>query len=107
MSLSMFHPACRALPLAALLLLGGCSLFRGSNPVTAEDQETPEQRACRAEAERSPQVLALYRERFPDNTWNTQRVDREQRVAFNRAYRDCLRARGLAMPGGVEPVVPR
>ncbi len=103
-----FRSARRAAPLAALLLLGACSLFRPSGPaVLAADQDTPDHRACRAEARQGPEMQALNRQRYPDNQFNTERMAREERQVFTRVYRDCLRARGLALPGGVEPHIPR
>ncbi|WP_132288541.1 phosphoribosylamine--glycine ligase [Roseicella aquatilis] len=92
------------LPLAALLLLGGCSLFRAS---TAPVPETPEQRLCRQEASRSPAVLELNRERNAMNQINDLRLDRERDQRFARAFQDCMRARGFGPPGGVEPLIPR
>ena len=90
----------------ALLPLAGCGLF-GSRTATTEEALTPDQRECRAEAQTSPGMKALDRQRMPMNTWNEDRLNREERVVLNRAYRDCLRARGLALPGGVQTVQPR
>jgi hypothetical protein len=100
--------AALVLPLGtALLLLGACSLFRPSAREIPADQDTPDHRACRAEAQQGPDMQALNRQRNIANEFNTERMAREERVVFNRAYRDCLRARGLALPGGVEPHIPR
>lgn len=108
MTAPRLRPARPAAVLAALLLLGACSLFRSAEaPAIPADQDTPEHRACREEARQSPAVLALNRQRYPQNEFNTDRLEREGRMAVNRAYRDCLRARGLALPGGVEASVPR
>jgi hypothetical protein len=93
--------------LAMLLLVAGCSLFVTPEPEIPPDQDTPEHRACRTEARTSPEIRALARETFPQNTFNTTRMSREERTAFTTAYRRCLRAKGLAMPGGVEPVIRR
>ena len=90
----------------ALLPLAGCGLF-GSRTALVEEPLTPDQRECRAEAKTSPGMKALDRQRMPMNTWNEDRLDREERVVLNRAYRDCLRARGLALPGGVQTLQPR
>jgi hypothetical protein len=90
-----------------LLALGGCGLFEPSTPPLAREDDTPEHRACRAEAKASPAMRALERQRNPANEYNTERLEREERGVFTRAYRDCLRARGLALPGGVEAVTPR
>jgi len=93
--------------LLAMLLVGGCSLFVTPQPEIPPDQDTPEHRACRDEARSSPEIRALARETFPQNSFNTTRMSREERAAFTTAYRRCLRAKGLAMPGGVEPVIRR
>ncbi len=94
-----------AAALALLLPLGACGFFGGGAP--PGEPETPEQHACREEARLSPAVTALNRQRLPGNTENENRLDREERILLLRAYRDCLRARGLALPGGVEAVQPR
>ncbi|MBL6457003.1 phosphoribosylamine--glycine ligase [Belnapia sp. T6] len=90
----------RAARLALLLpLLGACSWFGAPAPA---EPETQDQRECRQEARSSPAMKALDRQRMPGNTVNDDRIAQEARVVMARAYRDCLRARGLAMPGGVE-----
>lgn len=89
----------------ALLLLAGCGGRAASDASLGED--TPDHQACRAEARRSPDVLALNAQRNSLNQWNTERLDNESRVVVARAYRDCLRTRGLAAPGGVEAIRPR
>ena len=96
----------RALLLGALFSLGGCGLFRGPPP-PPPDQDTPAHRACRQEARNAPAVRALERERNTLNDYNTQRLFDEARSAENRAYRECLRREGLALPGGVEALRPR
>ena len=90
----------------ALLPLAGCGLF-GARPAAEAEVLTQDQRECRAEALTSPAMKALDRQRMPMNTWNEDRLNREERVVLNRAYRDCLRGRGLALPGGVQTVQPR
>ncbi len=96
----------RAPLLGALLLLGGCGLFRGPPPLRPppldQDQNTPAHRACREEARNSEAVRDLERQRNPQNIPNWERLAEEARVRENRAYRDCLRREGLALPGGVE-----
>jgi hypothetical protein len=97
-----------AAALALLLTLGGCGL---TNTLfgRAEERppETPEQQECRAEARLSPSVTALNRQRLPGNSVNDDRLNREERTLLARAFRDCLRSRGLTLPGGVEPEQPR
>ncbi len=97
-----------AAALALLLPLGGCGLY-GSlfGPAPERPPETPEQQECREEAKRSPAVTALNRQRMPGNSVNDDRLNREERTLLARAYRNCLRARGLTLPGGVEPEQPR
>jgi hypothetical protein len=67
----------------------------------------PAHRACREEARNSEAVRDLERQRNPQNFSNWDRLAEEARVRENRAYRDCLRREGLALPGGVEAPRPR
>ncbi len=95
----------RASLLGALLALGGCGLFRGPPPLRPQppaDQDTPAHRACREEARSSERVRDLERQRNPQNIPNWERLAEEASARANRAYRDCLRREGLALPGGVE-----
>lgn len=99
-------------PLGALLLmaLGGCGgLFSGPPPLrpSLPDPETPAQRACAEEARNSGRVRDLERQRNPQNIPNWERLAEESSTRINRAYRDCLRREGLALPGGVEAPRPR
>lgn len=96
----------RRVILPALLLLAGCGLFGGRPPIPPEE-DTPQHRACREEARNAESVRKLDAQRNPSNEFNTERLNRETRLAEIRAYRDCLRRNGLAMPGGVEPIRPR
>ena len=95
----------RALPaaLAAAALLAGCQ----RPPPIPADQNTPQHQACRQEARLSPQVRALDRQVNPTMAQVGGRVELEKFMAERRAYHDCLRRAGLALPGGVEPVIPR
>ena len=90
---------------ASLLALAGCNPppLRPALPET----ETPGQRACLEEARNSEPVRDLERQRNAQNTSNWERLAEEARVRINRAYRDCLRREGLALPGGVESPRPR
>ena len=97
----------RQLSIAALLLVSGCGLFRAPGPQLPAEVETPDTRACHAEARNSPAVVELYRQMNPSNQFNVDRMQGEVRRAEYRDYRDCLRARGASDPGGVEAQVPR
>lgn len=92
--------------LVLMLALGGCGLFGGRSGPPAEP-ETPDQRECRREAQSSPAMQELARQRMPMNSLNDDRIAREERVILNRAYRECLRIRGLTLPGGVQAQQPR
>jgi hypothetical protein len=97
----------RALTLAALLLLGACSLFGPSGPKLPPPDDSPDARACRTEARNSPEVQALGRQFYASSQENMDRMQGEVGRAQGRAYRDCMRARGHGPQGGVEPQVPR
>jgi hypothetical protein len=91
--------------LALPLLLAGCSWF--SSPSQPEAETRPEYRACRREAETSPEVVALGAQSTPDMPLNQARIGPQRQTAINRAYRECLRRRGLSLPGGVETLRTR
>ena len=74
---------------------------------TLPDPETPEQRACLEQARSSEPVRDLERQRNAQNTTNWERLAEEAQARISRAYRDCLRREGLALPGGVESPRPR
>ncbi|WP_431270929.1 phosphoribosylamine--glycine ligase [Dankookia sp. P2] len=97
----------RRLSLAALLLLGGCGLFGPPGPPLPPQDESPDAKACRAEARNSPEVRALARLIYEPNQMNVDRMQGEVGRAQSRAYRDCMRARGHGPQGGVEAQVPR
>jgi hypothetical protein len=97
----------RRLSLAALLLLGACSLFNSPGPQLPPQDDSPDAQACRAEARNSPEVQALGRQFYAASQTNIDRMQGEVGRAQGRAYRDCMRARGHGPQGGVEPQVPR
>ena len=95
--------------LLLLLSLGGCNWLGNPPPLRPRlpEAETPEQQACLEEARNSEPVRDLERQRNPQNIPNWQRLAEEASDRVMRAYRDCLRREGLALPGGVEPLRPR
>ena len=95
---------CRAgaLVVAVGLLLVGCA----SSP---KQQDAAGQAACRRDASNDPQVRQLTGRAVPgtyniifDKSFSTP--DMLAREAYQKALLDCLQRRGLALPGGVEPV---
>ena len=86
----------RSLVLLVTLLLVGCSMFGGESA----------QKQCERAVAADPKVVNLelkqnYRYAFqPD-------LSPEIAVARRQALLRCLRDKGLAAPGGVEPVTPR
>jgi hypothetical protein len=92
-----------ALRLAPLLLLAGCSWFGGGR-TDGYVETRPEYLACQREARTSPEVQALAARSNVENPLNQDRMQPLLREAEIRAYRDCLRRIGVALPGGVEAV---
>ncbi len=86
--------------MAALLSLAACS---SGSPRTAGEE------ACRQQAYTDPHVKALIAASNPSTTNNifdfsfTTPQD-EAQAAVRQATLDCMRRRGLASAGGVEPV---
>ena len=93
----------KLLPLLALLMLPAACAQEGP-PLTEAPPENPLQATCRAEARRDPEVINFGRQLNMGNWANEQRVGHDIRVAELRAYRDCMRRNGVALPGGVEAV---
>jgi len=83
----------RAVP-ALALLLAACG---------ADD--TP-QAQCARQANDDPKVLEVYTRTNGDYTYPWVQRD-ELLMARRQAEMRCMRAKGLAPPGGVQPVVPR
>jgi hypothetical protein len=92
----------KPLPLLALLLATACA--QQGPPLADTPPENPLQATCRAEARRDPEVINFGRQLNMGNWSNEQRVGHDIRVAELRAFRDCMRRNGAAMPGGVESV---
>ncbi|UPG72828.1 phosphoribosylamine--glycine ligase [Roseomonas gilardii subsp. gilardii] len=90
--------------LAALPLLAACNPG-GAIVQPVSRAESPEEAACRREAARRPEVVALMRQQPPiDNITWYQRWKAEVANAQLRATNDCLRAGGQPISGGVESV---
>ena len=89
--------------LAVLLAIGACA---PRLPGIPEQQAlTPVQTECLAEARRAAnRSPAIARQMNAEEPANVLRIDRERQVAEDAAFRECLRRRGAAMPGGVERV---
>lgn len=88
----------RLLP-ALGLLLAGCG---SAAPQPASD--SPELAACRAEAAQSTGVRNAYGRVVIGLASSEERYRQEAAQAESSAFSDCLRRRGLARGGGVEPV---
>ena len=93
----MIRPALLLLP-----LLAACAT---NDPLPRADN--PTEAACRREARASPAVRAGY-ERLPppENVTSFNRAKAEIAATERDAYLRCMRDKGLAPPGGVEPVRP-
>ncbi|MBV9247894.1 MAG: hypothetical protein JO227_01425 [Acetobacteraceae bacterium] len=78
------------------LCLAGCTLFGAGNTPQAE---------CTHEAEADPKVMDLTIQNMNQYAPAGQDLLPEITVAKRQALLRCLRAKGLAPPGGVEPVV--
>jgi len=81
------------------LILAGCADRAPPGP-----PESPELAACREEARTAASGPDLSRQSFPGQVANEERLRRIRAEAESTAYTDCLRRRGLARGGGVEPV---
>ena len=90
-----------ALLLAPLIVLAAC---RANDPLPPA--ENAAEAACRTEAQAAPNVKAGYQRLQLQNATERSRVLAEIAAAERAAYLRCLRAKGLAAPGGVEPVRP-
>ena len=77
------------------LLLVGCTV--GGNTPEAE---------CRREAYNDPSVKEIYGNSNGNYT-QAGTIQAQLKMAMRQATLKCLREKGLAPPGGVEPVQPR
>ncbi len=88
------------LTLAAILVLGGCGASTRSLAYRApSDTELGE---CQRQADKDPVVQTLLLQNFSTNADPAH--DNALRRARINATNACLRARGVTLPGGVEPV---
>lgn len=94
----------RSLSLLGLLLLAACTPAYRADEAAFRGPDDPAHRECRAEAERSPEVVAVGRQAFLGNPAQQERIESGRQQVVARAYQDCLRRRGLIRGGGVEPV---
>lgn len=89
--------------LFALLTLAACA--RGpAEPSPDPRPASVAEAECRAEVRRSPEMRRVMREVNPGNPENLDRLRTERLDIESRLVADCLRARGQAAPGGVEPI---
>ncbi|HEY8612454.1 MAG TPA: phosphoribosylamine--glycine ligase [Roseomonas sp.] len=95
----------RALPallMGPLLALAACAANDPLPPATNAAEA-----ACRAEAQNTPAVKSAFQRLAPPaNPTQRNRVMGEAAAAERAAYLRCMRAKGMAPPGGVEPVRP-
>ncbi len=89
----------RTLFLLGSLLLAACS----GSPATPARPLTPEETACRQEANDAQIAVDAHRAN-PTNLTYTDRLNAEAEAAREAAYRDCLARRGVRRGGGVERV---
>ena len=90
---------CRLVALLACLAATGCGHSTRSLNLAPSDTQLGE---CQREAEKDPEVQKLLLENFYITASPTHDAAL-QRARLN-ATNACLRQRGLAVPGGVEPV---
>ncbi|MCR0985242.1 phosphoribosylamine--glycine ligase [Roseomonas populi] len=88
-------------PLLPLLVLAAC---RANDPLPPPANAAEE--ACRKEAQDSTAVDRGYERINLQNVTQRQRVMGEIGLAEREAYLRCMRLKGLAAPGGVQPVRP-
>jgi hypothetical protein len=86
------------------LLLAACTPAYRADEAAFRGPDDAAHRECRAEAERSPDVVVAGRQAFLGNPAQQERTEAGRQEAVGRAYQDCLRRRGLIRGGGVEPV---
>ena len=89
----------RPVALSVILLLAGCSLFTPSKPVS------PQEAACRREAEDTPAVKAIMNKFEGNQNYQRQHLD-DLEAAKQDATVACLQSRGVVRRGGVERQKP-
>lgn len=95
-----FPRIARILPVLFLPLVAAC----GGTPEPPAPPENPGVAGCRAEAQAAFSSRSFARQASPGNATNEVRLERERAEAERVAFNDCLRRRGLARGGGVEPL---
>lgn len=89
----------RPAALSMILLLAGCSLFAPSKPVS------PEEAACRRDAEDAPAVKAIMNKMEGNQNYQRQHME-DLEAAKQDATVACLQSRGVVRRGGVERQKP-
>ncbi|MFT8245572.1 phosphoribosylamine--glycine ligase [Roseomonas sp. BN140053] len=98
-------PRLPAAPLLLLLLASCGQPFR--QPPPPGPPASPQEAACRAQANSSPAVKDVMRRQPPaERVTAFEGWELDVRAARQRAVRDCLVGSGASLPGGVEAVRP-
>jgi hypothetical protein len=86
---------------AAVML---CCTLTACSPGASDGSAQAE---CERQAERDPAVVEIYSRTNGDYTSSNYQAYYDLREAKRQAALDCMRAKGLAPPGGVQVVTPR
>jgi hypothetical protein len=81
-----------------------CCALMACSTGTADNSPQAE---CERQAEKDPAVEAIYSRTNGDYTSNLYQAFYDLREAKRQAVLRCMRAKGLAPPGGVQVVKPR
>lgn len=90
---------------ASLLLLALAAPLAGCSNAPTRPADTPEQAECRRVARNDPALRDIMRTVSPGN--NDRIIQDDIARVTERAFRNCLRDRGLPGAGGVEMPAPR
>ena len=89
----------RLVAVSTALLLAGCSLFGPAKPVS------PQEAACRREAEDTPAVKAIMNKMEGNQNYQREHME-DLEAAKQDATVTCLQSRGVVRRGGVERQKP-